>query len=399
LQAALPNRQQRKRLLSLVGDDSSDGRRLIVRLRELRVLEKFPVFSAALGILARLNLPDERSEQILSAIVEHREQLAAKLGRDPGLRVSAMDYLSNVETLLRNPAVVERAEFEQTERSAVTDSLTRLYNRRYFQSALERELRRCSRYGARLALLMLDFDDFKSVNDLYGHPFGDLVLRRAGSLIRGNLRESDVACRFGGEEITVILPETDRLGAYAVAERLRLAIENGFASRPIRDRIVAMTLSGGLACYPEDGEDGEQIVGLADRAMYRAKTRGKNRIMMHHAERRAAVRFPVAPSVRAELAPTPPAIATRATAVNLSRSGALVAVSNGRQPAGPVHLTLRRQKESVVVEGRIVRIEGADGAKDRQLVAIAFTKELSESSLKRHVSRSSGRRRSPGGRI
>jgi len=296
--------QTRRRLELLLAGDRPDAGRLLTRLKELRELERAPVFSLVLYMLAHLSMSEEQAEGLLVELLEHREHVGAELGRDPGLRVAAIDYLCNVRKLLRNPTIVELSQLENTERCAATDSLTGLYNRRYFDTAIEVEVRRSARYSLEASLLMLDLDAFKPVNDLYGHPFGDLVLRQAGSIIRRAVRESDLACRFGGEEFTVLLPETTRLGAFAVAERVRRAVEREFAHKPLEGRAVAMTVSGGVACYPHDGRDPHSLVERADRSLYLSKTAGRNRVSIYHSEQRRAVRYPVQGTARTRIART-----------------------------------------------------------------------------------------------
>jgi diguanylate cyclase (GGDEF)-like protein len=139
-----------------------------------------------------------------------------------------MDFLTNVERRLLNPKIVEMETYEATERSARTDALTTLSNRRVFDEVLDREIRRSRRYRWPVTLLLLDLDRFKEVNDAWGHLLGDLVLERIGGLLRRTVREADVCCRFGGEEFAVVLPETARLGGFAVAERLRRQVEREF---------------------------------------------------------------------------------------------------------------------------------------------------------------------------
>ena len=147
--------------------------------------------------------------------------MRAALGRDPGLRVAILDYFVNVSHELRNPKMIEIAIYERTERSAVTDGLTGLYNHAYFLQALRQEVLRSKRHGLKAALLLLDLDDFKRVNDERGHVEGDRVLMKAAAIVRDSVREIDVAARYGGEEFAVLLPDTSRLGAFVVAERIR----------------------------------------------------------------------------------------------------------------------------------------------------------------------------------
>lgn len=374
----------RKRLAAIIGDGRLDGDRLLARLREVGDQEGVSACSVALRLLAHLEMSETEAEQLLGELLEHRARIGAALGRDPGLHVAAIDFLSNVRRLISSPTVMESAQLERTERSAMTDSLTTMFNRRYFQGALEVEIRRSRRYSLSNALLLLDLDFFKSVNDIYGHVFGDRVLRRAGQVVRRAVRESDVACRFGGDEFAVVLPETDRLGAYAVAERIRHRIESRFADTPLEGRLVAMTISGGLAVYAEDGTTAEMLIERADQALYQAKSRGKNSVVIHHAERRREVRFPVKSTTRAEIAAGASQALSQVQPVNLSRGGALLETGSGHPPDGAVELTLWEDNESWRVPGRVVRVEEPAGRGGR-LVAVAFDSPLPESCLRRNV--------------
>jgi len=381
----------RQRLLALLADDRPEAGTLTGRLREIRELDGIPAFGAAMHLLAGLDLSDRIAEKLLADILAHRGVLRGKLDRDPGLRVAAVDFLYNIEPRMTNPVIIEQSRLEETERSAVTDSLTGLYNRRFFRSTFEREVRRGHRYGVMLSLIMLDLDGFKQVNDEYGHLFGDLVLRRVAKLVRRAIRESDTASRYGGEEFAIILPETDRLGSYAVAERIRCRIESAFAQRPTGGRPVTMTVSGGIAAYPEDGIDLTEMLLRADEALYRAKALGKNRISLHHSERRASVRYPARKSARVELASGPGSGPVPAIAVNLSRNGALVTTST------PYHLSeklvVRLTADSHAgaarswrVEGRVVRVrpyprEGS-GDGGGLNVGIAFDQPIPEACLR-----------------
>ena len=377
----------RQRLLTLLADDRSYPEKLMTRLRELRSLDEVPAFAAAIHFLVHLDLSDRVAEKLFEDILAHRKKMGRALQRDPGLRVAAVDFLSNIEQRLTSPMIVEMSQFEETERSAVTDSLTSLYNRRFFRTALEREVRRSRRYGLRLSLAMLDLDAFKKVNDEYGHLFGDLVLRRVARFVRRAIRESDMACRFGGEEFTVILPETDRLGAYAVAERIRKRVELAFTERPTGGRDVAMTLSGGIASYPEDGGDLEALVGRADESLYRAKILGKNRIALHFAERRSSVRYPARPSAQVELAHDARSSAVPVLALNLSRGGALVESSELYRARDPVRVHLGRGRSEKsrprwVVSGRVVRVERDRAGPQDYRLGIAFEQPLPEPCLR-----------------
>lgn len=381
--------QIRKRVGALLAEDRPDGDRLTQELRHLRESEGAPTFSIMLHLLAHLELPDVQAERLLGDLLHHRNAVARALGRDPGLRVAAIDYLSNVKPLLTNPTIVESTHLERTERSAVTDVLTGLGNRRHFSNCLGLEVRRSRRYGLRLSLLLLDLDAFKRLNDRYGHLFGDLVLERVGGVLRRAVREADVACRYGGEEFAVILPETDRLGSYAVAERIRRRIEQ-FAEQPIGGRKVRLSLSGGIASYPDDAADAARLIDLADEALYLSKHRGKNRISLYHAERRESIRYPAKTSAKVSIAQPGGGDPRRVQALNLSRGGAwlelpvdampgatLELILSGREPAG--------RSRTWVHRGSVVRVLEQPGPRATCRVAIQFDEPLSEECLQQQV--------------
>jgi diguanylate cyclase (GGDEF)-like protein len=158
------------------------------------------------------------------------------------------------------------------------DGLTGLYNHLHFQETLEHEVERASRYGAPLSLIMLDIDFFKKINDTYGHPSGDLVLKNIGKVISQAVRSSDLVARYGGEEFAVILPETGLSGLKVFAERLRRSIEK--ATIQIGEKQLRVTVSAGGASYEPGGADmGKQmLIDAADKALYCSKHNGRNRV-------------------------------------------------------------------------------------------------------------------------
>lgn len=167
---------------------------------------------------------------------------------------------------------------------AVTDPLTGLYNRRHFEHVLSLEVRRAQRMGTRLSLLMMDVDHFKRYNDTHGHPAGDEVLRALGRLVRERVRSTDVACRYGGEEFTVILPGTSRTDAMVLANDLRLNVEAYPFENEATQPGGRLTISIGVATYPADASDEVALVRAADQALYRAKENGRNRVEVAQAD-------------------------------------------------------------------------------------------------------------------
>lgn len=168
--------------------------------------------------------------------------------------------------------------YQQMERLATTDGLTELNNHRHFQEILASEVERSRRYKRPLSLLLLDIDHFKSFNDTYGHPVGDLVLKEISACIRKSIRINDVPARYGGEEFTVIIPETAEEGALITAERIRSTIE----SHVIRslDKELKVTVSIGCATHPSLAGSQQELIDNADKALYYSKEHGRNQVSL-----------------------------------------------------------------------------------------------------------------------
>jgi two-component system cell cycle response regulator len=162
---------------------------------------------------------------------------------------------------------------------ATSDPLTGLFNRGYVDDRLSIELSRARRYGKLLTIAVIDADRFKMLNDTHGHSAGDLVLRKIGEMLRESFRQSDTVGRYGGEEFVVIMPETD----IEVAQRKLETLRELMASTPIelapREEKVQVTISAGLASFPQDGEDAAKLFALADERMFQAKREGRNRVV------------------------------------------------------------------------------------------------------------------------
>ncbi len=167
-----------------------------------------------------------------------------------------------------------KAVLRQLRTQATTDPLTGLYNRRFLEDYLMRELARAGRSKLTVAVIMLDLDFFKRVNDESGHAAGDAVLRELGALLRRHIRTSDVACRYGGEEFMLLLPEVAPVTARSKAEAIRLDVER------CRDSLHGTTVSLGVAMFPEHGTDARMLMSAADRALYAAKQAGRNRVVV-----------------------------------------------------------------------------------------------------------------------
>src|SRR3954468_7209267 len=193
-------------------------------------------------------------------------------------------YLAGQATLS-----LENVDLHETvQQQAVTDELTGLFNVRQFRSRLDNEIDRAERFGTPLSLVMLDIDKFKSVNDTYGHQQGDRVLVEVARVLRRLSRDVDLPARYGGEEMAVVLPQTDLRGAEQGAERMRAAIEGMQIQRLDGGGLLPITASFGVASFPSQAADKTALVAAADAALYRAKRSGRNRV--ERAEAEAAAR-------------------------------------------------------------------------------------------------------------
>jgi diguanylate cyclase (GGDEF)-like protein len=163
---------------------------------------------------------------------------------------------------------------EEARKLSVTDALTQLTNHGRFQEVLAAELERARRYHHPVGLILLDIDNFKQVNDTFGHPQGDLVLRRLADVLRQSTRDGDTAARYGGEELAMVLPHTDLDGCFAIAERLRGAIEQ--MSIPLLDGSGQLKVTVSIGVGASDTGPKEPLIATTDKALYKAKRGGKN---------------------------------------------------------------------------------------------------------------------------
>jgi len=327
-----------------------------------------------------LELHEAQAVHVWDEMLARRREFTDQAGRPVSLKTALMDVLAT-QGLLRVPVIIEYDELKKIQLNAVTDPLTGLYNRRLFDESFEKELNRARRYGQPLGLVILDLHRFKEVNDKYGHPRGDDVLRAAAATLKKALRTSDSAFRIGGDEFALLLPQTDAPQALALSRR----VETVFAEmlQPLQFA-VSVTMDHGVAIFPQDAEQADQLIRIADERLYRLK-HANHRTAANGTARAeappAAEAGPAAPSPAERPAPTLPPISIETrrppekteTTIQAAASATSAAISAELTPAPPRAFPVQRKAERVSMTGtNAYAVLGEQGAKRARVLDLGF---------------------------
>lgn len=277
-------------LIRLLSASRNSFDKLDRKLKKFKEVYKDALYSKLLFLVSHLDFKPQTAKKHFEAIREHHSDMETKLGRDIDIRVAVADYFVSGKRKIKNPMVLEIHLFREAQQAGFIDMLTSLYNFSFLRAALPHEMAHSKRYAEPLSIVFFDLDDFKKVNDIFGHETGNACLKYVAQVIQASIREMDMAFRYGGEEFLCILPKTDKFGALAVAERIRKTLEKSDLSF-LGHKDLRIALSGGVSSFPVDGEHGDTLVKFADEAMYRAKNKGKNRVELFSLEKRAYERF------------------------------------------------------------------------------------------------------------
>ncbi len=215
---------------------------------------------------------EKDSKLLWDEILGHKQRISTALGRNVEITVATLDYLTNIKSEIKKPKLIGEAFISKIAQISSVDPLTKLYNRQYLFSKLNEELIRYRRYDMTFSIVMMDIDDFKKVNDSFGHQKGDEILNQIGTLMETSKRELDICARYGGEEFMMLLPHTSSKEAHPIAERLRATVEDFFKSG------CKLTISIGVSNCPENSTILSDLIQKADQNLYKSKRMGKNRV-------------------------------------------------------------------------------------------------------------------------
>ncbi len=261
------------------------------KVDELHALKGAVVYQNLFKLLAGIDIPKDASEDLWQKALKHRRDMVQQLGRSIDITTTLSDYLQTCTKFLDHPRLIEASFYENVIHETIHDKLTGLFNRPYFDEAYKQQIYLARRYQDDFTILFLDIDNFKDINDTYGHLAGDEALRQLGKIINLQKRDSDVAARFGGEEFVLLLTHTNNVSGFIFAERLRQAIEN--LCIYYQDHCIKLTISGGIASFPFNSQDPEQLLKMADNAVYLSKGAGKNIISHFKEEKRRYLRVKI----------------------------------------------------------------------------------------------------------
>jgi diguanylate cyclase (GGDEF)-like protein len=352
--------QLKEQLLAVLAEDARNSERLLGRLDLLSQETGIGAHAALLLILAHLSFEESEARRLWEEILAHRHEMSLALGRDVGVRVSLVDYFLNVNRRIVEPTLIDVEMFEAGRSEGSVDPQTGLATDRAFRTAVQGELRRAKRYAPRVAVVGLDIDGFAAINARVGSIIGDRILREVAILLNNNVRDIDLAARPGEDEMALVLPETDRNGGFLVAERFRREVELHFSRREAGGKPVGLTVSGGVASYPEDARTPEALLERAAQALYVAKASGKNAIQVYHPERRQFLRFDLEPE-RFEVEVLTPRDRRPGRLLDLSRNGIIFTSPEALEVGEEIEIRLvaseRSEPPSVRLRGRVVRLE------------------------------------------
>jgi diguanylate cyclase (GGDEF)-like protein len=308
-------------------------------------------------VIADLHLDLDQAMIYWINVTQHSLWLSEKVGRPLPLVATICDYLSHDKNkLIRKPKLTTLEHFDNLVNHSTIDRLTGLFNRNCFNDILSHLLALTQREDTELSLLFLDLDDFKLINDTYGHQIGDIVLNKLGKLLSSSIRQSDIALRYGGEEFVILMPNTDHKDALMLSNRIRQKVKNMlFVEDGIKFHI---SISGGLAVYPIHAKTADELIYSADSALYRAKGAGKNNIKIFKNENRHYTRVPLVKNIKVKAINFDGATIQEGTCQNICFGGLLFQTSQHYPIHDSIQIAIEfKDGNPILVFGSVVRVK------------------------------------------
>jgi len=228
--------------------------------------------------IIQIRLPEEEAQKDWREILTHKYTMSEKLDRNVGIHVATLDYFTNIKKKLANPKIVDANEYVDTASRAITDKLTKAYNRCFFEYEFRKLFTIARSTGRVFSLIMLDLDHFKIFNDLNGHIQGDIALIETVRILHAVSSQGDTVCRFGGEEFAILLPTQTLNHAIRTAENIRRAIYDYRFNNERKLPSGRLSASLGVTCYRNEVSSLAEMIEEADNALYEAKNSGRNRV-------------------------------------------------------------------------------------------------------------------------
>jgi len=377
-------RSIRDQLLNNFEQFSDDDAGLIEALQGLIAQKGEGVYTLIFQILTNLELHPAEAAKHWQKIISNCNDLSEAIGRKVSLRTAVCDYFCSINRTLHNPKIIEIHLFEKATKSSTFDNLTGLLNRKAFDEALQREVSRAKRHDSSLTLLFIDLDDFKNVNDTLGHLAGDEVLKKVAHLIMLEKRSEDIAARYGGEELTLLLPETSKADGWLIGERIRSKVEETQLS--YEGQNINITLSGGIATFPIDASDDLTLLKSADLAMYRAKSFGKNNISFFSMDKRRNIRvdYNIAVEIQ-ELGMQVKPVLT-ATTKSLSIGGILLESQNPLEIGSKIQINIALDSANpLLIIGTVIRSDEMESSNYETSIAFLDSDKVARNEISSYL--------------
>lgn len=341
-------------------EDPSNLQLILDRIDQLAGADASRLYSRALLLLFNVILNEDEARLLWKAILAHRRELSRRLGREMPLRVAAMDYLVDRNRGVPRSTLLDLLQLHTPPDREITDPVTELHTSGFLADQIPREVGRARRYKLDLSLAHLEIDDFPAVIERQGLAVGTLQLREVSGIITECIRQTDYAARVSGSAFVLLLTETDRIGAYYVADRIRRRVEEHYLQQRLNGRPYGLTVSAGVASFPEDADSPEDLADKAREAFYTARARGQSRVAVHYRERREYMRLALdSEELQVSLVPEGDGNHATGSMKNISSGGVLFESRHPVELGRTVEIQCRRPGDgsAVLIPGRVVRIE------------------------------------------